>query len=102
MPEPSKTPRDSSDRDLWLTPSQVADELGFQPNTVRNWIRQGELSAVRIGPRKLRVHRSELRRFLQSHDELADATVVGAEAQGDRPPTPGQRLIDDAPAEIGA
>lgn len=101
MPEPSKISRDSSDRDQWLTPTQVADELGFQPNTVRNWIRQGELLAVRIGPRKLRVDRSELRRFLQSHDELADAPV-GSEAQGDRPPTPGQRLIDDAPAEIGA
>jgi excisionase family DNA binding protein len=32
-----------------LTPPQVAKKLGVSPHTVRTWIRDGELKAIRVG-----------------------------------------------------
>ncbi len=42
---------------------EVADQLGVHPETVRRLIHDGRLDAVRIG-RVLRIHASELERFL--------------------------------------
>ena len=42
---------------------QVADRLAVHPETIRRLIHDGRLEAVRVG-RVLRVHGSELERFL--------------------------------------
>jgi excisionase family DNA binding protein len=47
-----------------LTVSDVAEALQVNPQTVRNWIDRGELSALRIGGRRVRVQRSVLEAFL--------------------------------------
>ena len=39
--------------------------LRVNQQTVRNWIDRGELDAVRVGRRRVRVRRSELDRFLE-------------------------------------
>jgi excisionase family DNA binding protein len=50
-----------------LSVSQVADEIGCHPNTVWNHIKSGQLTAVRFGPRLVRVNRSDLEQFISAY-----------------------------------
>lgn len=43
---------------------QVADHLGVSTKTVRNYIADGRLSAVRLGPRLIRVKRESVERLM--------------------------------------
>jgi len=47
-----------------LTVEDVAAELRVHPDTVRTWIRSGELVAVDIG-REYRIYRSDLDNFIE-------------------------------------
>jgi excisionase family DNA binding protein len=47
-----------------LTIAEIAEELRCSPATIRSWISQGALAAMRPGKRKLLVRRSELDRML--------------------------------------
>ena len=49
--------------DEYLTVNEIAEHLKLNPQTVRNWIDQGALRAVRIG-RRVRVPRAEMDRVL--------------------------------------
>ncbi len=54
----------SADREeTFLTVAEVADWLKLNQQTVRNWIDQGSLPAVRVG-RRVRIRRSDLERVL--------------------------------------
>ncbi len=50
--------------DTFLTVAEIADLLKLNQQTVRNWIDRGELAAVRLGARRVRVRQSELDRFI--------------------------------------
>ncbi|WP_160166792.1 helix-turn-helix domain-containing protein [Caenispirillum salinarum] len=50
---------------LYYTVEEFADDLRVSPRTVRNWIRRGLITAVRIGPRTVRIERSELRKMIR-------------------------------------
>ena len=54
----------ASKADEYLTVAEIASELELNQQTIRNWIDQGSLRAVRVGPRRVRVLRSELDRML--------------------------------------
>ena len=54
--------------DELLTVEQVASELQLHPDTVRRYIRENKLRAVRLSARDLRVRRSELDRFLRERE----------------------------------
>lgn len=60
----------------FLTVAEVAELLKLNQQTVRNWIDQGSLPALRVG-RRVRIRRSDLERVLQ-----AGATTA------ERPPSP--------------
>jgi excisionase family DNA binding protein len=47
----------------FLTVAEVADMLKLNQQTVRNWIDQGSLPALRVG-RRVRIKRSDLERVL--------------------------------------
>jgi excisionase family DNA binding protein len=47
-----------------LTVEEVAAELRVHPETVRTWIRTGELDALDIG-REYRIYRADLDDFIQ-------------------------------------
>ena len=49
--------------DEYLTVNEIAEHLKLNPQTLRNWIDQGSLPAVRIG-RRVRVRRADLDRIL--------------------------------------
>ncbi|MFL5829063.1 MAG: helix-turn-helix domain-containing protein [Solirubrobacteraceae bacterium] len=49
--------------DSFLTVAEVAEMLKLNQQTVRNWIDQGSLPALRVG-RRVRIRRSDLDRVL--------------------------------------
>src|SRR4051794_5944261 len=51
-------------QDTFLTVAEIAEQLKLNPQTVRNWIDQQRLPAVRVGPRRVRVRQSDLEAFL--------------------------------------
>lgn len=51
--------------DEFLTVAEVAELLKLNPQTVRNWIDQGYLPALRVG-RRVRVRRAELDELLEN------------------------------------
>jgi excisionase family DNA binding protein len=61
-----KNMRTGADEDPWLTLPEVSAELRVHPSTVRLWVANGRLAAVRAGGRKWRVRRSEVDRMLNS------------------------------------
>lgn len=52
-----------------LTVYDVAEQLKVNQQTVRNWIDRGELAAIRVGARRVRVRRGALEDFLGRRDE---------------------------------
>ena len=50
--------------DSFLTVAEVAELLKLNQQTVRNWIDQGSLPALRVG-RRVRIRRSDLNRLLE-------------------------------------
>ena len=48
-----------------LTPKQVADTLGIHLNTVYRLIANGDLTAVRVGPKLLRVNSDQLSAYMK-------------------------------------
>jgi excisionase family DNA binding protein len=48
----------------WLRVPEVAEELSIPRSRAYELIQRGELPAVRIGERSIRVNRAELERFL--------------------------------------
>jgi excisionase family DNA binding protein len=55
--------QDASERG-WLTVPEVAEELHIPRTRAYDLVARGELPAVRIGERSIRVNRHELERFL--------------------------------------
>ena len=52
--------------DEFLTVAEVAELLKLNPQTVRNWIDQGSLPAIRMG-RRVRIKRSDFERVLEEN-----------------------------------
>ena len=59
------TPADSNQRDQWGTVIGLAAKYRCHPNTIRNWIHSGKLTATRFGPRMIRVRESDFQALLQ-------------------------------------
>lgn len=66
--------------DPYLTVSQVAEELNVSVESVRDWIAQGRLVAIRPGRRAWRVRRSDLDRMLQPELPAAENPRPGGPA----------------------
>ena len=57
-----------------LTSTETASRLGLGVSTVKRMIQRGELPAVRIGERSIRVNRKELERFLLETCRVSNAS----------------------------
>ena len=70
--------------DEYLTVNEIAEHLKLNPQTLRNWIDQGSLPAVRIG-RRVRVRRADLDRILAKGTtgsvEPAPSSAASADAR---------------------
>ncbi len=63
---------DTLDDEL-LTIEQVASVLQLHPDTIRRYIREKKLKAVRLSATSLRVRRSELDKFIKERETDKDA-----------------------------
>jgi len=54
-----------SETPILLTTNQVAQILGVHTQTIRRYIKQGDLAAIRISARDFRVELQDLRGFLE-------------------------------------
>lgn len=53
-------------RETMLTVQEVAEQLNVHPDTVRQWIRNGDLEAIDLGGRAgFRISESALERFIR-------------------------------------
>jgi excisionase family DNA binding protein len=67
--------------DSFLTVAEVAETLKLNQQTVRNWIDQGSLPAVRVG-RRVRIRRSDFDRLLaESYTAGAATAAAGPSAE---------------------
>jgi excisionase family DNA binding protein len=73
----------------WLKVPEVAEELGIPRSRAYELIQHGELPAVRIGERSIRVNRRELERFLLETRQIV-ASQTGRHHSG--PITRGERF----------
>jgi excisionase family DNA binding protein len=64
--------------DAFLTVAEVAETLKLNQQTVRNWIDQGSLPALRVG-RRVRIRRSDFERLL-AESYTANAGSAGSAA----------------------
>jgi excisionase family DNA binding protein len=71
------------DETEFLTVAEVAETLKLNQQTVRNWIDQGSLPALRIG-RRVRIRRSDFERLIEA----------GETRPGARRPQPGPSADD--------
>lgn len=72
MPTPDTDPEDP-----WLTLPEIAEELRMSPATIRSWVSQGTLKAMRPGRRKWLVRRSELDRVLSARNSTSPPADAG-------------------------
>lgn len=78
-------PHDHPTADLWpsdtevqlLTTEQVARRLAVDPNTVRRWIKAGDLEAVKAG-RGWRVHPTEYAAFVARNTRRSEPLTLAA------------------------
>ena len=57
---------------MFLTVKDVAARLRVHPETVREWIRAGQLRGVRLGKRSgFRVSEADLERFIEARKQVA-------------------------------
>ena len=61
--------------DSFLTVAEVAALLKLNQQTVRNWIDQGSLPALRVG-RRVRIRRSDLERVLEAGATSAEGPTA--------------------------
>jgi excisionase family DNA binding protein len=72
----------NEDEESYLTVAEVAETLKLNQQTVRNWIDQGSLPALRVG-RRVRIKRSDFERILEesySGGNRAPTSVAGPSA----------------------
>jgi excisionase family DNA binding protein len=87
--------------DSFLTVAEVAELLKLNQQTVRNWIDQGSLPALRVG-RRVRIRRSDFDEVLARSSTVGTAPEdVGPSAEdfwGGTPVGVAEPAADDAPA----
>jgi excisionase family DNA binding protein len=62
--------------ETYLTVAEVAETLKLNQQTVRNWIDQGSLPALRVG-RRVRIKRSDFERILEESYSAGTASPGG-------------------------
>lgn len=71
----------SNSEDSFLTVAEVAETLKLNQQTVRNWIDQGSLPALRVG-RRVRIRRSDFDRLLEDGYSGGGGDAASADAAG--------------------
>ena len=93
---------DESDApDAFLTVAEVAGILKLNQQTVRNWIDQGSLPALRVG-RRVRIRRSDFERVLAEGYTGASGATEGSSGPGATEASGESGATSDAPTPAAA
>ena len=76
----------------YLTVAEAADRLRVAPSTIRRWIREGDLPAVRLGRRRVGLKRDDLDRWVTP---VRGATDRITNMRGDEYPPVGKRTPEE-------
>ncbi|MFI5038922.1 MAG: helix-turn-helix domain-containing protein [Solirubrobacterales bacterium] len=82
--------------DTFLTVAEVAGILKLNQQTVRNWIDQGSLPALRVG-RRVRIRRSDFERILAEGYTGGSGGTEGAKGSATTQGSGGSDLSTEAP-----
>ena len=52
----------------YLTPEEIATKLKVHEDTIRRWLRTGELRGIKIGKRQWRVRKADLEAYLAGQE----------------------------------
>ncbi len=85
MPDSELIPPDGG-HDDWLSIGQVAERLNVKAATVRLWVRNGRLPAIRTGGRVYRVRTSDLTRLLDAGKSSGFREAEASTGDGYSPP----------------
>lgn len=85
--------------DTFLTVAEVAEMLKLNQQTVRNWIDQGSLPALRVG-RRVRIRSSDLERLLDEGSTSATGSGVGEAGPSAEDFWGGEAIAVAEPADI--
>lgn len=67
--------------DPMISAAAAAEELGVHPATIRRMISRGELPAYKLGPKSIRIARSDLDRFKHRRPVTPAWATLGGGAQ---------------------
>jgi excisionase family DNA binding protein len=70
--------------DEFVTVHEIAELLKVNQQTVRNWIDRGELAAVRVGARRVRVRRADLDAYLAAGEQESDESAAWSDVAAAR------------------
>lgn len=87
----------------WMTPAEIAAEFRLSVETIRRWIRNGQLPAVRPGQRALIVRRDDVQELIERGKtsgkpgaSARDAAIENVQRPLTRGPMPLSRVsVDD-------
>ncbi len=65
--------------DEFLTANDVAALLKVNELTVRNWLDRGQITALRIGPRRVRFRRSDINAFIEARNPTVPEALPAPE-----------------------
>lgn len=77
----------ASPEDPFLTVPEVAAQLRYTEVTIRNWIRNGKLRAIRASNRGYRIRRSDLEAMINNVDITAEIDTRAGQLVGPHPPS---------------
>jgi excisionase family DNA binding protein len=91
----------------FMTVDEVATHLKVNQQTVRNWIDAGDLLAVRVGARRIRVRQRDLEEFLNlrtmrepSADPTTEAETGGSVSPARQSPTARDEAVAEALRDV--
>jgi excisionase family DNA binding protein len=53
----------------YLTPEEIAIKLKVHEDTIRRWLRTGELKGIKIGKRQWRIRKADLDAYLSGQNQ---------------------------------
>jgi excisionase family DNA binding protein len=70
-----------SAQDQFLTVAEIAELLKLNQQTIRNMIDRGDLPAIRVGARRVRIRRADLEHFLEQGQTYPSQPAAKAPGQ---------------------
>lgn len=79
---------DANDSQTWLSINDAAQHLGVHPRTLRRYIRDGKLNAMRLSHQIVRIRPTDMDTFLKQNVKVLTGTGTCYVPMPERPASP--------------